>query len=88
MLEGGQLVVELDMLDARRLFELRELAARQVDAQAVDEVEVPPDPAIEALDGPLRRTIGPVVEGDDRADAFLVGRRSVREPGCCRRRCK
>jgi hypothetical protein len=45
------------------------------------------DLAPEALDGPLRRTVRAVVECDDRLDAFLV-RRSVREPGCCRRRCE
>ena len=38
MLERGQRVVELDVLDARRLLELPELAARELDAQAVDEV--------------------------------------------------
>ena len=47
-----------------------------------------PDLALETLDGALGRTIGTVVEGDDRADALLVRGSSVGEPGCRRRGCE
>ena len=85
VVEGRDRVVELDVLDAAGLLELLQLPPRNVDAQAVDQVEVAADLALEAFDGALGRTIRTMVEGDDRADALLVGR-PVRGPGCGRRR--
>ncbi len=85
MLERRQRVVELDVLDASGLLELLQLAAGKVDAQAVDQVEMPPDLALEALDGALGCPVRTMIERDDRADALLVSR-PARGPGCGRRR--
>ena len=87
VVEGRDLVVELNMLDAGRPLELAELAPRQLDAQAVDQLKVTADLAAEALNGTFRGAVGTAVEGDDRADALVAG--FILGPwggGRCRRR--
>ena len=53
----------------------RESSARQLDREAVDEVEPALDPAAGVLDGALRGGTRTGVEPDDRADRVVGGRR-------------